>query len=70
MRQIAEAVSIGANRPGTAASVTLEQARQEFGPFADAFALSQRLTAACARHELNWTPQHHDALSEFASAAS
>jgi nucleoside-diphosphate-sugar epimerase len=70
MRQIAEAVSIGANQPGTAASVTLEQARQEFGPFADAFALSQRLTAARARRELNWTPEHHDALSEFASAAT
>lgn len=70
MRQIAEAVSIGANRPGTASSVTLEQARQEFGPFADAFSLSQRLTAARARQELNWTPQHHDALSEFASAGS
>lgn len=70
MRQIAEAVSIGANWPGTAASVTLEHARQEFGPFADAFTLSQRLTAARARHELNWTPQHHDALSEFASAAA
>jgi nucleoside-diphosphate-sugar epimerase len=70
MRQIAEAVSIGANRPGTASSVTLEQARQEFGPFADAFSLSQRLTAARARQELNWTPQHHDALSEFAGAGA
>jgi nucleoside-diphosphate-sugar epimerase len=70
MRQIAEAVSIGANRPGTASSVTLEQARQEFGPFADAFSLSQRLTAARARQELNWTPQRHDALSEFAGAGA
>jgi len=68
--KVAEPVSIGASRPGTARSVTLEQARREFGPFADAFALSQRLTAARARNELNWTPQHHDALSEFASAAT
>jgi nucleoside-diphosphate-sugar epimerase len=48
MRQIAEAVSIAAGRAGTASSVTMGQARQEFGPLADAFALDQRVSAARA----------------------
>src|ERR1700752_5099596 len=54
MRQIAEAVSISAGRPGTASSITMEQARHEFGPLADAFALDQRFTAAHANRVLGW----------------
>jgi nucleoside-diphosphate-sugar epimerase len=65
MRQIAEAVSIAAGRPGTASSITMGQARQEFGPLADAFALDQRLTSARARHELNWAPADRDILTEL-----
>jgi nucleoside-diphosphate-sugar epimerase len=67
MRQIAEAVSIAAGRPGTASSITMEQARQEFGPLADAFALDQRLSSARARRELNWAPADRDILSELSA---
>jgi nucleoside-diphosphate-sugar epimerase len=65
MRQVAEAVSIAAGQAGTASSVTIEQARREFGPLADAFALDQRLTAARARRELNWAPADRDILTEL-----
>jgi nucleoside-diphosphate-sugar epimerase len=67
MRQIAEAVSIAAGRPGTASSITMEQARREFGPLADAFALDQCLSSARARHELNWAPADRDILSELSA---
>ena len=65
MRQVAEAVSVAAGRPGTASSITMEQARQEFGPLADAFALDQRVTAAHARRELNWAPADRNILTEL-----
>ena len=62
MRQVAEAVSIAAGRPGTASSITMRQARHEFGPLADAFALDQRLSSARARRELNWAPADREIL--------
>ena len=65
MRQIAEAVSIAAGRPGTASSITIRRAREEFGPLADAFALDQRMSAAHARRELNWAPADRDILAEL-----
>lgn len=68
MRQIAEAVSIAAGRPGTASSITIGQARGEFGPLADAFALDQRMSAARARRELNWAPAERDILAELTTA--
>jgi nucleoside-diphosphate-sugar epimerase len=68
MRQIAEAVSNAAGRPGTASSITMEQARREFGPLADAFALDQTLSAARARRELHWAPANRDVLIELSAA--
>jgi hypothetical protein len=67
MRQIAEAVSIAAGRPDTASSITMGQAAKEFGPLADAFALDQRLSAARARRELNWTAADRDILAELSA---
>jgi nucleoside-diphosphate-sugar epimerase len=67
MRQIAEAVSIAAGRPDTASSITLEQAGDEFGPLADAFALDQRVSAARARRDLGWAPAVRDVLAELAT---
>jgi nucleoside-diphosphate-sugar epimerase len=67
MRQIAEAVSFAAGQPGTASSITMEQARHEFGPLADAFALDQRVTAARARQQLGWKPAARDVLAELAT---
>jgi nucleoside-diphosphate-sugar epimerase len=65
MRQIAEAVSIAAGRAGTASSITIGQARQEFGPLADAFGLDQRVSSVRARRELNWSPAERDILTEL-----
>ena len=67
MRQVAEAVSIAAGQPGTASSITMGQARHEFGPLADAFALDQRLSSARARRELNWAPADRDILGELSA---
>ena len=67
MRQVAEAVSIAAGQPGTARSITMGQARHEFGPLADAFALDQRLSSARARRELNWAPADRDILGELSA---
>jgi nucleoside-diphosphate-sugar epimerase len=69
MRQIAEAVSIAAGHPGTASSITMEQARHEFGPLADAFALDQRVSAARAHRDLGWAPAARDVLAELATDA-
>jgi nucleoside-diphosphate-sugar epimerase len=67
MRQIAEAVSVAAGQSGTASSITMEQARHEFGPLADAFVLDQRVAAARARRVLGWTPAARDVLAELAT---
>jgi hypothetical protein len=45
----------------------MEQARHEFGPFADAFALDQRFTAAHARRVVGWSPAARDVLAELAT---
>jgi nucleoside-diphosphate-sugar epimerase len=68
MRQIAEAVSNAAGRSGTASSITMGQARQEFGPLADAFALDQRLSAARARRELRWAPADREVLTDLSTS--
>jgi nucleoside-diphosphate-sugar epimerase len=66
MREVAEAAAHGAGLDGKTVSVTLEQARAQMGPVADAFALDQRLTSARARRELGWVPAHADPLGVFA----
>jgi nucleoside-diphosphate-sugar epimerase len=65
MRELAEAASAAAGRPGTASSVTLEQAREEFGPLADAFALDQQVSGDRARRELGWSPAARSVLTEL-----
>ncbi|MEZ0112445.1 nucleoside-diphosphate-sugar epimerase [Catenulispora sp. EB89] len=65
MKEVAEAASRGAGLGGKTASITLEQARTQMGPVADAFALDQRLTSAKARRELGWVPVHDDPLGTF-----
>ena len=67
MRQIAEAVSVAAGQPGTAGSITMQQARAEFGPLAEAFVLDQRISAARARRELAWKPGARDVLAELST---
>ncbi|MCX4810900.1 NAD-dependent epimerase/dehydratase family protein [Streptomyces sp. NBC_01239] len=65
MRQVAEAAARGAGFDGKTVSITLEEARAEMGPVADAFVLDQRLTSAKARRELGWAPAHGDPLATF-----
>jgi nucleoside-diphosphate-sugar epimerase len=65
MKQVAEAAARGAGLEGRTVSITLEQARAQMGPVADAFALDQRLTSAKASRELGWAPTHGDPLAAF-----
>ncbi|MBR7825980.1 NAD-dependent epimerase/dehydratase family protein [Actinospica sp. MGRD01-02] len=65
MKQVAEAAARGAGLEGKTASITIEQARAQMGPVADAFALDQRLSAAKARRELGWAPTHADPLADL-----
>ncbi|MGV9350636.1 NAD-dependent epimerase/dehydratase family protein [Streptomyces spiralis] len=60
------AVARSAGLDGKVASLTLEQAREQMGPIADAFALDQQLTPARAEAELGWTPAHTDPLAVLA----
>ncbi|WP_328624533.1 NAD-dependent epimerase/dehydratase family protein [Streptomyces sp. NBC_00353] len=57
---LAIAHSVGLD--GKVASISLEQARKQMGPIADAFALDQQFTPARAEAELGWTPAHTDPL--------
>ena len=61
-KECALALSRAAGIEGKLASISLEQAREQMGPIADAFALDQQLTPARARKELGWTPTHTDPL--------
>lgn len=65
MKQVVEAAARGAGLEGKTVSITLEQARAQMGPIADAFALDQRLSSAKARRELGWAPMHDDPLAAF-----
>jgi nucleoside-diphosphate-sugar epimerase len=65
MKQVVEAAARGAGLDGKTVSITLEQARAQMGPIADAFALDQRLSSAKARRELGWAPTHDDPLADF-----
>jgi nucleoside-diphosphate-sugar epimerase len=67
--QIAEAVSRAAGCAGRVESVSIEQAREEMGPIADAFALDQQVSSARARNQLGWNPPNRDVLREIAEAA-
>ncbi|WP_394618538.1 NAD-dependent epimerase/dehydratase family protein [Lentzea sp. JNUCC 0626] len=64
-REVATAISHGAGLEGRTTALSLDEARAQMGPIADAFALDQQFTPARARTELGWTPQHTDPLAEF-----
>ncbi|AWS44066.1 NAD-dependent epimerase/dehydratase family protein [Streptosporangium sp. 'caverna'] len=66
LADITRALSHAAGHPGKVRHLTPEQAREQMGPIAEAFALDQRLTGARARQQLGWTPTHLDALAELA----
>ncbi|MFF8652069.1 NAD-dependent epimerase/dehydratase family protein [Streptomyces griseoluteus] len=61
-RDVSLAVAASVGLTGKAASITLEQARENMGPVADAFALDQQFTPARAEAELGWKPRFTDPL--------
>jgi len=66
VKQIAQACAQGAGLDGKTVSITLEEARAQMGPVADAFALDQQFTPAKAGGELGWNPVYTDPLNVFA----
>ena len=66
LAEITLALSHAAGCPGRIHSLSLDEALQQMGPIAEAFALDQRLTGARARRELGWAPTRLDALAELA----
>ena len=48
---------------GKTVSISIEQAREKWGPLADAFALDQRVSGDKARRELGWQPVYTDAVA-------
>ncbi|MDX8142090.1 NAD-dependent epimerase/dehydratase family protein [Lentzea sp. BCCO 10_0061] len=64
--EIATALSHGASLEGKTASLSLDDARTQMGPIADAFALDQQFTPARGQTELGWTSEHTDPLAVFA----
>ena len=66
LAEITLALSHAAGCPGRIHSLSLDEALQQMGPIAEAFALDQQLTGARARRELGWTPTRLDALAELA----
>jgi nucleoside-diphosphate-sugar epimerase len=69
MRQVAEAVSRAAGAGGTTRSLSLGEARQVWGPLADALGLDQQFTARHARDELGWVPREAGVLEYQADSA-
>ena len=66
-RELAESLSQAAGCPGRIESITLDQARAELSPVADAFVLDQQLTSARAQAEIGWTPTPRDVLADLAA---
>ena len=69
MRQVAEAASRAAGAGGATRSLSLDEARQVWGPLADALALDQQFTARRARDELGWVPREAGVLEYLADSA-
>jgi nucleoside-diphosphate-sugar epimerase len=68
MRLLAEAASRAAGAEGATRSLSLDEARQVWGPLADALALDQQFTAGHARDELGWVPREGGVLEYLATA--
>ncbi|TCN37222.1 nucleoside-diphosphate-sugar epimerase [Kribbella orskensis] len=47
--------------------ISLEQALEQMGPVADAYALDQQISGDRARRELGWNPAHLDAAADLAA---
>ncbi|WP_394831393.1 NAD-dependent epimerase/dehydratase family protein [Pendulispora rubella] len=62
---VARAASDAAGIPGHVAEWPLERARESMGPFADALALTQTVTAPMARLLLGWAPKGPSVLEDL-----
>jgi nucleoside-diphosphate-sugar epimerase len=69
MREVAETASRAAGAGGATRSLSLDEARQVWGPLADALALDQQFTARRARDELGWVPREAGVLEYLADSA-
>ncbi|PTL78798.1 NAD-dependent epimerase/dehydratase family protein [Vitiosangium sp. GDMCC 1.1324] len=65
LKDIAAAASQGAGKGGKTASWPLEEARNQFGGFADALALDQKCSARRAEQLLGWVPKGPGILDEL-----
>ncbi|WP_375743568.1 NAD-dependent epimerase [Corallococcus interemptor] len=65
VKDAAQAASEGAGVAGRTAAWPLEEARKQFGPFADALALEQRFTSKRAEQLLGWAPRGPSLLEEL-----
>jgi nucleoside-diphosphate-sugar epimerase len=67
--EVAHAASRAAGGDGRVAHVTLEDARRQMGPYADALACDLQLDSGKAARDLGWEPHHPTLLEELANTA-
>ncbi|MHA7628865.1 SDR family NAD(P)-dependent oxidoreductase [Corallococcus sp. M7] len=65
VKDAAQAASEGAGVAGKTVAWPLEEARKQFGPFADALVLDQRFTSGKAEKLLGWAPKGPSLLEEL-----
>ncbi|GAA1565875.1 NAD-dependent epimerase/dehydratase family protein [Kribbella sancticallisti] len=65
--EIASALALAAGHAGKVEQISLEQALEQMGPIAEAYALDQQLSSSRAHSELGWTPAHQDAAADLAA---
>lgn len=69
LRDVAVAASVAGGADGKMASWTLDEARKEFGGFADALALHQRISGARARELLGWAPKRASLIEDIVTGS-
>jgi nucleoside-diphosphate-sugar epimerase len=69
VREMAQAASLGAGTGGAVSAWPLDEARREFGPFADGLALDIRINSARARTELGWRTRSTTILDDLQSGS-
>jgi nucleoside-diphosphate-sugar epimerase len=69
VREIAEAASRSAGADGRTESWPLDEARKTLGPYADALALDQQVSAERSKRLLQWSPRAPTLLEDLASGS-
>ena len=64
-RDLATAAGVAAGGEGRVERWPVEEAREALGPFADALALSQRVSGRRARETLGWSPRGPSVIQEL-----